>query len=109
MTRKKTFLNYFIVHLKFKHIFYYANGYLIYFHITYYLIYIVYIKLLFLNHFKRSTDKETLSEMAVHYKTEKPLSPQAIEKLCSWDKHMAGHSLCKELYLSTLDLDLFTR
>ncbi|XP_015523020.2 probable cytosolic oligopeptidase A [Neodiprion lecontei] len=48
----------------------------------------------------------TLKDIGTHYKTGESLPKEIIEGLANIRSHMAGYTLCKELYLSRLDLEL---
>ncbi|XP_011702529.1 PREDICTED: probable cytosolic oligopeptidase A [Wasmannia auropunctata] len=47
-----------------------------------------------------------LQKISEHYETEEPLPAEAIESIKRTRSHLAGYKLCKELYLSHLDLEL---
>ncbi|XP_024874316.1 organellar oligopeptidase A, chloroplastic/mitochondrial-like, partial [Temnothorax curvispinosus] len=48
-----------------------------------------------------------LQKISEHYKTKQPLPAEAIESIKRMrSSHLAGYKLCKELYLSHLDLEL---
>lgn len=49
-----------------------------------------------------------LHKISSHYETEDPLPRHMIESLQKSRQHMAGLDLCKEIYLSSLDLELYT-
>lgn len=50
-----------------------------------------------------------LQKISEHYKTKEPLPAEAIEGIKKIRSHLAGYKLCKELYLSHLDLELHSR
>ncbi|KYM98497.1 Oligopeptidase A [Cyphomyrmex costatus] len=47
-----------------------------------------------------------LQNISGHYKTKEPLPAEAIDSIKRMRSHLAGYKLCKELYLSHLDLEL---
>ncbi|KAL0104928.1 hypothetical protein PUN28_016522 [Cardiocondyla obscurior] len=47
-----------------------------------------------------------LQKISEHYETKEPLPADAIESIKKMRSHLAGYKLCKELYLSHLDLEL---
>ncbi|XP_011633032.1 probable cytosolic oligopeptidase A isoform X1 [Pogonomyrmex barbatus] len=47
-----------------------------------------------------------LQKISKHYETNEPLPAEAIESIKRMRSHLAGYKLCKELYLSHLDLEL---
>ncbi|XP_071557625.1 uncharacterized protein [Temnothorax nylanderi] len=47
-----------------------------------------------------------LQKISEHYETKQPLPAEAIESIKRMRSHLAGYKLCKELYLSHLDLEL---
>ncbi|KAG5324823.1 COPDA oligopeptidase, partial [Pseudoatta argentina] len=47
-----------------------------------------------------------LQNISEHYETEEPLPAEAIDSIKKMRSHLAGYKLCKELYLSHLDLEL---
>ncbi|KAG7295862.1 hypothetical protein JYU34_020946 [Plutella xylostella] len=51
-------------------------------------------------------DPNTIKAISGHYKTEEQLPEDMIVNLQKVRGHMAGYDLCKELYLSRLDLEL---
>lgn len=50
-----------------------------------------------------------LQKISEHYETKQPLPVEAIESIKKMRSHLAGYKLCKELYLSHLDLELHSR
>lgn len=53
-------------------------------------------------------DKNTLKAISCHYESEEALPSNIIDNLNSTRQHMAGFDLCQQLYLSVLDLELYT-
>lgn len=51
-------------------------------------------------------DPHTIRSVSGHYNTEEPLSDEIVKNLQNIRGHMSGYNLCKELYLSRLDLEL---
>ncbi|KXJ77549.1 hypothetical protein RP20_CCG007286 [Aedes albopictus] len=51
-------------------------------------------------------DPDVLRSISSHYGTEQPLPDECIAAIQKNQKHLAGYSLCRELYFSHLDLDL---
>lgn len=51
-------------------------------------------------------EPSTFKAISSHYTTQEPLSDEIIQNLQQVRTHMAGHDLCKELYLSSLDIQL---
>lgn len=51
----------------------------------------------------------TLKKISGHYTTEQPLPDNLIEALKMEKKHMSGYMLSRELYLATLDLELYSK
>ncbi|XP_014481859.1 PREDICTED: probable cytosolic oligopeptidase A isoform X2 [Dinoponera quadriceps] len=47
-----------------------------------------------------------LRKISEHYETKQPLSAEIIENIKKMRSHLAGYKLCKELYLSQMDLQL---
>ncbi|XP_012225028.1 uncharacterized protein [Linepithema humile] len=47
-----------------------------------------------------------LQKISQHYETKQPLSAETMESIKKMRSHLAGYKLCKELYLSHLDLEL---
>ncbi|XP_029164650.1 probable cytosolic oligopeptidase A [Nylanderia fulva] len=47
-----------------------------------------------------------LQKISEHYETKQPLPTKAIEGIKKMRSHFAGYKLCKELYLSHMDLEL---
>ncbi|CAH0730023.1 unnamed protein product, partial [Brenthis ino] len=54
-------------------------------------------------------DPHTIQAISGHYKTEEPLPDEIITNLQNIRRHMSGYDLCKELYLSRLDLELHSK
>lgn len=54
-------------------------------------------------------EPHTIEAISGHYKTEEPLSNDIVKNLENVGKHMAGYKLCRELYLSRLDLELHSK
>lgn len=52
--------------------------------------------------------RSVINSISCHIKTRNQLPHDMFESLSKIDKHMAGLDLCRELYLSTLDLELHT-
>jgi oligopeptidase A len=50
----------------------------------------------------------TLQTLSGHYETGEPLPDAQVEGLAKVQQHLAGYELCRELYLSSLDLELHT-
>lgn len=51
----------------------------------------------------------TLKTLSGHYTTDQPLPDNLIEAIKAEKKHMAGYELSRELYLATLDLELYSK
>lgn len=51
----------------------------------------------------------TLKNISGHYTTDQPLPDNLIEAIKTEKKHMAGYALSRELYLATLDLELYSK
>lgn len=51
----------------------------------------------------------TLKKISGHYTTDDPLPDNLIEAIKMEKQHMAGYQLCRELYHTTLDLELHTK
>uniref|UniRef100_A0A1B0CDE1 oligopeptidase A n=1 Tax=Lutzomyia longipalpis TaxID=7200 RepID=A0A1B0CDE1_LUTLO len=49
-----------------------------------------------------------LKSISSHYATEDPLSDALVRSIQTSRTHMAGYDLCQELYLSALDLELYS-
>lgn len=54
-------------------------------------------------------DPHTIRAISGHHKTEEPLPDIFVHNLQNIRGHMAGYTLCKELYLSRLDLELHSK
>ncbi|XP_041986887.1 probable cytosolic oligopeptidase A [Aricia agestis] len=54
-------------------------------------------------------DPHTIRAISGHYTTEEPLPDEVVNNLQNTQRHMAGFNLCKELYLSRLDLELHSK
>ncbi|KAJ0178094.1 hypothetical protein K1T71_005917 [Dendrolimus kikuchii] len=54
-------------------------------------------------------DPNTIRAISGHFNTDEPLSEDIVKNLQNIRGHMAGYNLCKELYLSKLDLELHTK
>lgn len=54
-------------------------------------------------------DQHTIQSISGHYKTDEPLPDEIVKNLQNVRRHMAGYELCKELYLSRLDLELHSK
>ncbi|XP_047516665.1 probable cytosolic oligopeptidase A [Pieris napi] len=54
-------------------------------------------------------DPHTIRAISGHYNTEEPLPEEIIHNLQNVRSHMAGYNLCRELYLSRLDLELYSK
>lgn len=50
-----------------------------------------------------------LQKISQHYETKQPLPTETMESIKKIRSHLAGYKLCKELYLSHLDLELHSR
>lgn len=59
--------------------------------------------------FDRLYEPFMLQKISGHYETEQPLPVEVIEGIRKMRSHFAGYKLCKELYLSHLDLELHSR
>lgn len=51
------------------------------------------------------TNPDVIRSISSHYSTEQPLPDECIMSIQKSQKHLAGYSLCRELYFSNLDLD----
>lgn len=51
----------------------------------------------------------TLKKISSHYTTEQPLPDNLVEAIKTEKRHMAGFALSRELYLATLDLELYSK
>ncbi|CAG4946585.1 unnamed protein product [Parnassius apollo] len=54
-------------------------------------------------------DPHTIQAISGHYSTEEPLPNEIVQNLQNVRQHMSGYNLCKELYLSRLDLELHSK
>lgn len=54
-------------------------------------------------------DPDTIVALSGHYSTEESLPDDIVHNLRNIRQHMAGFNLCKELYLSKLDLELYSQ
>lgn len=54
-------------------------------------------------------DTNTLQSISCHYESEDPLPRDIIDNLKNVRQHMAGYDLCKQLYLSSLDLEIYSQ
>lgn len=54
-------------------------------------------------------DPNTVRSISGHFSTEEPLSDDIVKNLQNIRGHMSGYNLCKELYLSKLDLELHSK
>lgn len=54
-------------------------------------------------------DPNTIRAISGHFNTDEPLSEDIVNNLQNIRGHMAGYSLCKELYLSKLDLEFHSQ
>ncbi|XP_023940907.2 uncharacterized protein LOC112047866 [Bicyclus anynana] len=54
-------------------------------------------------------DQHTIQSISGHYKTDEPLPEEIVTNLQNIRRHMAGYELCKEMYLSRLDLELHSK
>lgn len=54
-------------------------------------------------------DPQTVKSVSGHYTTEEPLSDEIINNIQNIRGHMSGYNLCEELYLSKLDLELYSK
>lgn len=54
-------------------------------------------------------DANTIRAISGHFSTDEPLSEDIVKNLQNIRGHMAGYNLCKELYLSKLDLELHSK
>lgn len=54
-------------------------------------------------------DPHTIRAISGHYSTDEPLQDDIVKNLQNIRSHMAGYNLCKELYLSKLDLELHSK
>ncbi|KPI97181.1 Oligopeptidase A [Papilio xuthus] len=53
-------------------------------------------------------DPHTIHAISGHYNTEEPLPDDIVQNLHNVRRHMSGYELCQELYLSRLDLELYS-
>lgn len=51
-------------------------------------------------------DPKTIQSISGHYSTDEPLPEDIVRNFKNVRGHMAGHSICKELYLCNLDFEL---
>jgi len=58
---------------------------------------------------RRLYEPHVLQKISSHFETKQPLSPEIIDDIIKIRSHLAGYKLCKELYLSQLDLQLHSR
>ncbi|KAJ8715908.1 hypothetical protein PYW08_013193 [Mythimna loreyi] len=54
-------------------------------------------------------DPQTIRSVSSHVETGEPIPEDIVKNLRNIRGHMAGYNLCKELYLSRLDLELHTK
>lgn len=54
-------------------------------------------------------ERHILKSISEHVSTKEPLSDQLIDSIHAARLHLAGFKLCKELYLSELDLELYSK
>ncbi|KAG6460645.1 probable cytosolic oligopeptidase A [Manduca sexta] len=54
-------------------------------------------------------DPHTIRAISGHYSTDEPLPDDILKNLQNIRGHMAGYNLCKELYLSRLDLEMHSK
>ncbi|XP_046968629.1 probable cytosolic oligopeptidase A [Vanessa cardui] len=54
-------------------------------------------------------DPNTIQGISGHYRTDEPLPDDIIKNIQNIRRHMSGYDLCKELYLSRLDLELHSK
>lgn len=54
-------------------------------------------------------DPNTIRAISGHFSTDEPLPEDILKNLQNIRSHMSGYDLCKELYLSRLDLDLHSK
>ncbi|XP_069701808.1 uncharacterized protein [Periplaneta americana] len=53
-------------------------------------------------------DKNTMNLISGHVESGEPLPSDLMQQLLASQKHLAGYDLCRELYLASLDLELYT-
>lgn len=54
-------------------------------------------------------ERDVLKQISEHVSTKEPLSDQLIDSIHAAKLNLAGHKLCNELYLSALDLELYSK
>ncbi|XP_046648251.1 probable cytosolic oligopeptidase A [Daphnia pulicaria] len=55
-----------------------------------------------------SSDWTTMSKISGHFESGQPLAKETLNQLNKAAVHMSGHDLCQQLYLSALDLELYS-
>ncbi|KAJ9594975.1 hypothetical protein L9F63_013697, partial [Diploptera punctata] len=53
-------------------------------------------------------DLNTIEMISGHFETGEYLPRKTLEKLCETRKHMSGFDLCRELYLASFDLEIYS-
>ncbi|XP_026761172.2 uncharacterized protein LOC113520107 [Galleria mellonella] len=54
-------------------------------------------------------DPHTIQEISSHYRSDEPLPDDIMKNLQNVRRHMSGYELCRELYLSRLDLEMHSK
>jgi len=57
---------------------------------------------------RRLSDWNTMERISSHFQSGEPLSKETFDQLNKAAVHMIGTDLCHELYLSALDLELYS-
>ncbi|KAI9557823.1 hypothetical protein GHT06_014572 [Daphnia sinensis] len=55
-----------------------------------------------------SSDWTTMSKISGHFESGQPLARETLNQLNQAAVHMSGHDLCQQLYLSALDMELYS-
>lgn len=57
----------------------------------------------------RLGNKSIVKEISAHFDSGEKLSDEQVRDILRSRKHMSGFDLCHQLYLSTVDLELYSR
>lgn len=55
-----------------------------------------------------SSDWTTMSKISGHFESGQPLTRETLSQLHQASVHMSGYDLCQQLYLSALDMELYS-
>lgn len=55
-----------------------------------------------------ASDWTTMSKISGHFESGQPLARETLDQLNQAAVHMSGHDLCQQLYLASLDMELYS-